>query len=196
MAHHIYQTEGIVVASFPEGEASKFLLIFTKDLGLVGAAAKSVRSEKSKLRYALQDYSMCGVSLVRGKDIWRIVNARPGINLYENLQNDRGKRSAAVRLVSLIRKLVAGEERNEVLFDAVSKTFRFLLASDLTKDELVNFQLIAALRILYHLGYVGDNRFRTYSANDEWNAALLLRFESVRNEARKEIRRALLSAHL
>ena len=41
--YRIYTTEGIVLKGFATGEASKILVVFTRDLGLLYARAQSVR---------------------------------------------------------------------------------------------------------------------------------------------------------
>ena len=75
MLHHIYHTEGFVLSGQSVGEANKYFRIFTKDFGMVGAMAQGIRLLQSKLRYSLQDYSYSKISLVRGKQVWRIVGA-------------------------------------------------------------------------------------------------------------------------
>lgn len=82
MAHHIYTTEGFVLDSLPFGEGNSFIYLFTRDLGLVGASARSVRDIKSKLRYGLQTFCRSTVSLVRGKNEWKVTSALPKKNFY------------------------------------------------------------------------------------------------------------------
>ena len=43
MSHTIYNTEGFILKSLNFGEANKYFFIFTKDFGLIKAAAQSVR---------------------------------------------------------------------------------------------------------------------------------------------------------
>src|SRR4051812_15310479 len=100
MAYHIYRTEGIVLRGSPDGESNKYLSVYTRELGLVGATARSVRKAESKLRYGLQEYSISTVSLVRGRDVWRITNAVPISNIYADLKNDKAKFHAAARILS------------------------------------------------------------------------------------------------
>src|SRR5665213_2708544 len=71
-----YHTEALVLGSRESGEADKVFALFTRDFGLVRARASSVRSESSKMRYALQKYSRASISLVRGKRGWRILDTR------------------------------------------------------------------------------------------------------------------------
>ena len=41
--YHLYHTGAVVVGSSPSGEASKTILLFTRELGLVSARAQGVR---------------------------------------------------------------------------------------------------------------------------------------------------------
>jgi recombinational DNA repair protein (RecF pathway) len=52
--HHIYTNPAFIVHSSPYGEAGKFLLLFTKDFGMIGAVAQGIRLTQSKLRYHIQ----------------------------------------------------------------------------------------------------------------------------------------------
>src|SRR3989344_4801484 len=109
MSHHIYTTEGLVLGSMPLGEANKYISIFTRDLGLIRASAQGVRSVSSKLRYGLQDFSQSTISLVRGKNVWRVTNALPYKNLFASFKNDESKFLLCTNVLSLVKKLVAGE---------------------------------------------------------------------------------------
>src|SRR3989344_1359216 len=113
--HHTYTTEGIVIASSPQDEASKFLYILTPDLGLVGVKAQGVRELKSKLRFHLQDFTHLELSLVRGKSGWRVTNAA---SLRPSIVNDTVAPTLK-RVCSLIKLLCAGEDANETLFRAL-----------------------------------------------------------------------------
>ena len=118
MSHHIYKTEGFVLGSVNIGEANQYLSLFTKDLGLVKATARSVREERSKLRYSLQHFSYSSFSLVRGRNVWRITGAQEKYNIFHDCKGDKEKQQMLARLFSLLQRLLAGEEKNEHLFKA------------------------------------------------------------------------------
>ena len=58
MSHYRYKTEAFILGSISTGEANRFIDIFTKELGRIRATARSVREERSKLRFSLQDFSI------------------------------------------------------------------------------------------------------------------------------------------
>jgi DNA repair protein RecO (recombination protein O) len=136
MSHTIYTTEGFILKSLNFGEANKYFFIFTKDFGLIKAAAQGVRLLKSKLRYSLADLSFGQVSIVRGKEIWRITSAEKKLILTEG-----NKVLLLSRLFSLLLRLLHGEEKNSSLFDYLKEGFFFLEQNKISEENLANFVL-------------------------------------------------------
>ena len=200
MSNHIYRTEGVVLSSLPDGEANRYLRIFTKELGLIGGTARSVREGRSKLRYGLADYSVSLVSLVRGREVWRVVNAVPLWNAYSEFKADAPRLRAALRLLSLVGKLLAGEGKHEELYSTLTESLEFLRLEPLPRGELASFQLIAALRILFLLGYAEDRQnfapFVPPLAGTGYTHELLSSFAPLHAEARASIERALAATQL
>jgi hypothetical protein len=85
--YHKHTTFAFVLNVSPSGEKNHFITLFTRGFGMVRAKAQSVRVADSKLRYALQEFSYIEVSLVKGKEIWRITNALPIYNVYFELMS-------------------------------------------------------------------------------------------------------------
>ena len=141
--HHIYTTPAFVVHSTPYGEAGKFLLLFTKDFGMVGAIASGVRKAESKLRFHVQDYFFSKLSLVRGKEVWRLTGA---YEISEHQKSDPMK----VRILSLLKRLLQGEEKNEKLFAIMEG----LYAREFKKEDYEPVEYITVMRILNVLGYI------------------------------------------
>lgn len=171
MSHHIYQTEGFVIDSRNVGEANKIIFIFTKDLGLVAATAQGVRLLKSKLRYSVQDYSYSKVSLVRGREVWRLTSAalvskiisKPSLN---DLVFARG--------LVLVKRLVNGEEKNEALFNVLKSASDLLSRSDIDSVEPDYFECVLILRILNTLGYVSKTEgLSDFIKDNSWNESLI-----------------------
>src|SRR5512146_101812 len=75
MSHHIYNTRALVLGSRTRGERDRVFALLTRDVGLVKALAQGVRRESSKLGGVLMDYAISDVSLVKGKNAWRITTA-------------------------------------------------------------------------------------------------------------------------
>lgn len=149
--HHIYTTKAIIIKSAPIGEANKYYFLFTKDLGFIRASAQGVRLDKSKLKGHLQDYCEVMISLVKGKDIWRIT----GVETIEHgdFLEDINKLIAIKNIFSLLLRLLHGEEKNESLFQSIESFYNFLLKNNLSQENTKNLETITVLRVLYHLGY-------------------------------------------
>jgi DNA repair protein RecO len=150
------------------GEANRHLLIFTEEFGLVRAAAQSIRKLESKLRYSLQDFSRAQVDLVRGREIWRVTNAKiisgKRSDLFEFLRSDLGNLKIKLlgNIFTLIKRLCRGEEKNPELFENLNQIYAFLEAENISATDLRNFECVAVLRILHSLGYIGGENFSVF----------------------------------
>ena len=155
MPHHIFETKGIIFGSREHGEASRYFEIYTEDLGLVFAHAQGVRKHTSKLRYSLQDFSVCRLNLVRGREIWRLTNARREDAETAFPTGPRLKILASV--FALTRGLVRGEEAHQELFDHLKLSLHLLSEENWTDEELRNLEAGIVLGILDRLGYLGGS---------------------------------------
>lgn len=153
--HHIYHTEGIILSSKNYGEAGKYYSIFTRDLGMIYASAQGVRKMSSKLRFILQDYSCVKIDFVRGKDFWRITSASKTGKL-ENFKKEKSKLIIFANISNLLRRLLAGEEPNQSLFNDFLHGLSFLERSE-DKKEWQNIEIIIVLKLLNNLGYLGGD---------------------------------------
>lgn len=150
MSYVTYTTEALVCGSFDQNTADRSFLLFTKELGMLFAVAKSVREERSLQRPALQDFSRIRVSLVKGKTGWRIGSVEAVANDYAKAK-DRETRGSVVLLYRLLRRFIRGEEPVPVLYDKVVAGLDVLLM-DLNNRRLV--ELLVEIEILSLLGYV------------------------------------------
>src|SRR3989344_6123618 len=110
--HSIYSTEGFILKSVSSGEAGRFYTVLTRDFGLIRSEAQGVRKLDSKLRYSLQDFSLVELSLVLGREKWRIVSVALIKNVSADLRGDISSRAILSRIASLIGRLLTGEEKN------------------------------------------------------------------------------------
>lgn len=151
MSYQTYHTEALVCGSYLNNTADKSFLLFTKRAGMLYATARSVREERSKQRYALQDFSLITVSLIKGKTGWRVGSVDTEGNIFGNALS-RPARGSVVRVLKLLRRFVAGEEPHPELYDELVYALRYL-ASDIS-DHRVLAEEIIEVRILMILGYI------------------------------------------
>lgn len=182
----------------PLGEANRLFCIFTKDLGMVYASAQGVRNISSKLRYGLQDLSLSEVSLVKGKNYWKITNIIASKNFYSSLKNEPEKLRLVSRVFSLLRKLLAGEEKNTELYGVIKNAIEYLdSAKSLNDSGLKNFECVLALRILRNLGYLADlSGYEDFVASEIWSEEIIGKIMPLRLQAIREINKSLAESHL
>ncbi|OGI63420.1 DNA repair protein RecO [Candidatus Nomurabacteria bacterium RIFCSPLOWO2_01_FULL_41_21] len=192
--HHIYHTEGIILGSRNYGEAGKCFYIFTRELGLVYASAQGVRKLSSKLRYTLQDFSYINLDLVRGKDFWRVTTASKTGELEDILENKDALRIFA-NLAKLLRRLLAGEEKNEALFFDLIRGLR-VLENAKGIEELRNGEVLLVLRVLYHLGYIGSKEHSQSVVTSPLEKDLVFEVSKNRAKILRQINQALRETHL
>lgn len=195
--HNIYTTEGFILKSINFGEANKYFLIFTKDFGLIKATAQGARLLKSKLRYSLEDYSFTQVSIVRGREIWRLTSAQNKIATRNFLREDKEKFLLLSRLFSLLLRLLHGEEKNDSLFESLKSGIDFMSENILTTEQLSNLECVLALRILSSLGYIGNlGEFDQFTESPYFTIELLNNMSSLKTQAILEINKSLKETHL
>ena len=203
--HTIHTTPGFIIESRPRGEAGKLLSIFTRDLGLVLATAQGIRLEKSKLRYHSQEYAVGEFSFVRGKEFWRLTSAgetqrKEAIVPRQARDKQRSKDSQEliVRIASLLRRLLHGEEAHTELFDHLKNSFEFLENSpELSEQQLKTLESVIVFRILHLLGYVGvDKNLDTKIISVPLTVELLNEAEGQRMSMNRHINKALKESHL
>lgn len=192
--HHIYETNAFVLKNTPQGEADSFLTLFTEELGLVRAIAQGIRYEKSKLRFAVQNFSYAHVSLVRGKGKWRLTNASPLEN-FSNLNQD--SICALARIFKLLERLLAGESGDEKLFNILYSGIKFLENNQEEKEKIADIEAVLVLRILNRLGYVGQNeKINFFVLSDEWEGEVFEQMKKERREALHAINAGLRESQL
>ena len=129
-------------------EADRIYNILTRDFGLVQAMALGVRNEPSKLRGHIEPFSLVLVSLVRGRDFWRLTSAQSLQNIPATL--------AIARPLALIEKLVQGEASHPELFDALEKKLDSAMIYHSVEEKGI-FEVNFVAQILFHLGYLKES---------------------------------------
>ena len=157
--YKIYTTEGLIIESRIFGESNKIYFILTRDFGLIKATAQGVCKTESKQKFGLQTLSFSKISLVKGKEIWKITSAISLENVFSNLKGEKNKLNVFIRIVSLIRKLLLEEEKEPIFFDVVKSLYKFLKTENANnKDKLSSAELLTVMKILHTSGYLGENK--------------------------------------
>ena len=192
--HHIYHTEGIILGSKNYGEAGKYYSIFTRDLGMVYASAQGVRKMSSKLRFILQDFAYLKIDLVQGKDFWRVTSASKTNKLEQLTKNPRTLKVFS-NIAKLLKRLLAGVERNDVLFTDLVNGLS-ILEKTKTNEELRNIEAVIVLRILSNLGYIGGDEKLQSIVKSPFEENLIFEAMKSRRQILSQINKALKETHL
>lgn len=179
MAIEKYTTEAIVIESFDQGEHDRVYKLFTRDFGLVMAHAKSVRKLESKLRAHVLPRTRALVTLVQGRDVWRLVGAEEK-SVSGNVED----------VASLIKRFIRGEGAHKALFDRLINFLGEEPAMDKQKAKLLLHYVV-----LVELGYadakaIGARDIKEYIS---WNMQdlythLLLSYANVRAHVREVLK--------
>ena len=187
-----YQTDALVLKSRESGEADRSIYLYTRDFGLVNSRCRAVRTEKSKMRYALQNYSRARVGLIRGRQNWRIAGA---IALESSHGRDANATAAFARIAELVTRLVAGEEANAYLFEVLSEAHGSLMQENCSAWATI--ELVCVARVLYSLGYISAEALQTaLFTHTSYADTHLKEAEELRNELLLSINQAISETHL
>ena len=190
MSYQTYTTEAIVCGTRDSYTSDRSYLLFTKDAGMVWATARSVRMEKSKQRFALQDFSIIRISLIKGKGGWRVGSVEAIANPFMEAR-ERSCRTGVVALTKLLRRFVQGEEAYPAIFrDAVTALSCIAVAEG---SDIIDLQDQFTLRMLNTLGYIAphDSYRGLIESDDPWSVP-----SKISNEAKRSIENALAASHL
>lgn len=161
-----YTTQALVIAIYDSGEHDRVYKLFTRDFGLVMAHARSIRKLESKLRFHLMIGREVRVTLVKGREVWRLVGS--GEMSPKNL--------FLHEVCQIIGRFVHGEGAHKKLFD------KLLTLSSRSKDyDQMKTSVLAQFILLVDLGYADARiigvkdleEYKTFNIEDLYTHLLL-----------------------
>ncbi len=146
--HKLHTTLAFVLKSYPHGESNRVYKLFTRELGLLYAHGQGVRELKSRNKYSLQTGDLSEVTLVRGKNVWRITGAK-SVHFFTF-----SKRSKIVKgkILDFIGKSMQAEDVSHDVFDIIISGYFALTSNDGFDSELI--EIITMLRIIDKIGFL------------------------------------------
>ena len=151
MAIEKYTTHGLIVASYEQGEHDRVYKIFTKEFGMLLCKATSIRKNESKLRAHMKVRKYTQVTLVKGKEVWRLVGGEE-VHLS----------SPYLPLITLLlTRFIRGEGVHLFLYERLLK---FIVSSDSFDKQ--NASLLLYYLILLDLGYADSSVLSLRSKED------------------------------
>jgi recombinational DNA repair protein (RecF pathway) len=138
MAIEKYVTRGIILEAYDQGEHDKAYKVFTREYGLLVCQAKSVRKLESKLRAHMLPRSISLITLVQGREVWRLVGAE-----HEPITS-----SYIHDVTMLLKRFVRGEGAHVALYDRVISFLKDSASYDEQSARLLLYYIL-----LVDLGY-------------------------------------------
>lgn len=138
MAIEKYTTKCIILDAYDQGEHDKAYKVFTREFGLLICQAKSVRKLESKLRAHMLPRSVALITLVQGREVWRLVGA----------ENEKVESPYMHEATTLLKRFVRGEGAHKALYDRIISFFESQAIYDEQTVRLLLYYLV-----LVELGY-------------------------------------------
>lgn len=192
MAYQIYTTTALVCSTFDKNTADRSYLLFSREAGMLYADARSVREERSRQRYALQDFSLVKVSLVKGKAGWRIGSVEALKNYY-HAAVDKAARGSVVSIFRLLRRFLKGEEAAVNLFDYTLSGLDELAG---TPTERQFVEMVVQVRILSQLGYVDEKNIPSELLKAEASSIVQFADDVLKKKIENIYTQAIAASHL
>jgi len=121
MAIH-YRTRGFVLKKDDLQEADQVFTIFTKDFGKLKIIGKAIRKIKSKLRGGVEIFYLSEIEFIQGKNHKTLTDAIV-IEKFKNIRNSPKKLKAVYQIAEILDELVAGQEKDEKIWDLLTEVF-------------------------------------------------------------------------
>jgi len=195
MSYNLYNTEGIIIGGQDIGEADRVFSILTKEFGRLDILSQEVRLLKSKLRYHLKLFSYGRFSFVGTKNFWRLTDAEELLT-FDDIYKNPAKLFVAAGIANLLNRMLRGQERDIMLWQEVKQALLFLEKEKFVPAELKRLKLLAGLRILHHLGYIGDTASRLKLSLGQWDKQTLEKIKDSEEKISQEINKAIKASHL
>lgn len=145
MFHPLIKTEGVVILEKELGENDKVFTFFTKDFGKIEVLGKGIRKSTAKLRYGLQILNYVSIEFVKGKN-FNIATDVFIKNFFSKIKEDFLFFRYSLYIVSLLEKLINGEEKDEKIWNLLIKTlFSFEKKEDKITTRYFEWNLLKYL---------------------------------------------------
>lgn len=133
------KTEAIILKSADLGEADRLLTVYSKEFGKIQVIARGAKKLGSKLRYHLEPFSYSHLILVEGKN-FRIVKDAVLMNQFLSVRRDLEKVKTAYKITSLLDELIAGEEKDEEIWNLFLGVFKELNVGHSVSHIITDFR--------------------------------------------------------
>lgn len=135
--------QGIVLRSYPFGEADRVVVLLSPNQGKVRAVAKGVRKTKSRFGGRLEPFSHVDLVLYEGRNLDTITQVEV-IEAFPHLRQDLDRVLAAGAMVEVLDVVAQEEEASHRAFLLLQRSLRTLEEGPPHRDLVTAFLLKAA----------------------------------------------------
>jgi recombinational DNA repair protein (RecF pathway) len=146
--HTLHTTKAFVLQRYPHGESNYTYKLLTQKLGLLYAHGQGVRELKNRNKYALRVGQLSQITLVKGREVWRITGAQ-NYNAWKSVSEIP---LYVRKILRFVGKMLAVEDESEKIFTIVEECF---LESSKNKEETgVLLEALTMFRLMDAFGFV------------------------------------------
>ena len=148
----LQQCEGIVLRTFPLGDTSRIVVVYTREMGVVRMVAKGARQSPSRFGFALQPLTRSRFVIYHKPDRdLHLVSQADTLTAWGSELAELERLAHAQAATELIDRLVWGEEPHEELFDLLVRAIEAVVAAP--APSLPAVTLAFELQVASLLGY-------------------------------------------
>ena len=176
-----YTTEAFILREYERDENDMVYKVWTRDFGIIFVLARSVRKITAKLRMVIKKNDFILITVVKGKDVWRLTGAEEYKN---NISIESGDWQFKAKKIigEAINKLIEEKKTYKKLFDRLESIF--ISEQDYKSFSLVDinkFKILITYIVLVDTGYADARgigakdleEYKTFSMKDFYTHFIL-----------------------
>ncbi|MXW69473.1 MAG: DNA repair protein RecO [Acidimicrobiia bacterium] len=121
----ISHQEGIVLRSYPFGEADRVVVLLSPERGKLRTVARGVRRVRSRLRGRLEPFCRVELVLHRGREL-DLITSVTVVSAYPELRTDLDRLLAASTMVNAADGVSQAEQSSQALFGLLAESLEVL----------------------------------------------------------------------
>ena len=176
-----YTTEAFILREYERDENDMVYKVWTRDFGIIFVLARSVRKITAKLRMVIKKNDFILITVVKGKDVWRLTGAE---EYKKNIAVESGDWQFKAKKIigEAINKLIEEKKTYKKLFDRLESIF--ISEQDYKSFSLVDinkFKILITYIVLVDTGYADARgigakdleEYKTFSMKDFYTHFIL-----------------------
>ncbi len=149
-----YTTKAFILKEYDRDENDMVYKVWTRDFGIIFVLARSIRKINAKLRMLIKKNDFILITIVKGRDLWRLTGAEEYGNNKLLINNDWQFKAKKI-IGEAVNKLIEEKKTYKKLFDRLESIFIFgENQKTLSLFDINKFKLLITYITLVDTGYV------------------------------------------